>query len=59
MADRLKGGIEVPMQHKKADEVGKQLEIALTMEKDSQDTGALNVRFGPHMLSAPLKLKLK
>jgi tetratricopeptide (TPR) repeat protein len=58
-AETLKGGIEVPMQHKKADEVSKQLEIALTMDKDSQDTGALNVRFGPHALSAPLKLKLK
>ena len=59
MADRMKDvGIEVPMQHKTG-EPSKQLEIALTMEQGSQDTGALNVRFGPHVLTAPLKLKLK
>lgn len=58
VAHMLKGGIEVKLQHSTG-EVANELDIALRMEKDSMDTGGLVVRFGPHVLNAPLRLKLQ
>lgn len=58
VAHRLKGGIEVPMQHKDdaaaADKL--HIEVALT---EGQDEGQFRIAFGPHLLSAKTKIDLE
>jgi tetratricopeptide (TPR) repeat protein len=58
MAPKLQGGIEVPMQHEKTDEVAKSLDIAVKMDEGSKTNGKVVVRFGGHTLSTPFAVKL-
>jgi len=57
VAHRLKGGIEIPMQHKDDAEVAANLhiEVALT---EGQDQGQWRIAFGPHLLTAKTKIDL-
>ncbi|HEX5053368.1 MAG TPA: tetratricopeptide repeat protein [Planctomycetota bacterium] len=58
-AEKLQGGIEVPMSHAVSDEEAKQLAIAVTPDKGSIESGALNIRFGGHVLSAAVGMKVQ
>jgi tetratricopeptide (TPR) repeat protein len=55
VAERTTGGIEIPLQHQKTDDLADELEIKLGVE-DTNSAGSLTIRFGPHTLSAPMKL---
>lgn len=58
LAERVKGGIEVPMTHAAAKDVAKALDVALTMQKGSTTDGALTITFGGHQLTAPFQVVL-
>lgn len=58
MAGKLQGGIEVPMEHRDGDGVAKELSIVLATDEGSKDHGTLEIRFGGHVLSAPLVASL-
>lgn len=53
-ADQLRGGIEVPLAHATGDEVAAELDIAIKVKSGSQDHGKFIVRFGGHVLTAPV-----
>jgi tetratricopeptide (TPR) repeat protein len=53
MADKLQGGIEVPMTHRVADESAPNLDITVEMKPGSKTEGSIGVRFGKHALAAP------
>lgn len=57
VAHRLKGGIEIPMQHQDDAESAAKLhiEVALT---EGQDEGQWRIAFGPHLLTAKTKIDL-
>ncbi len=57
-AEKLVGGIEVPMQHAAADKESAELEISLATDEGSTDHGSLVIRFGGHVLSAPVLANL-
>ena len=57
-ADKLEGGIEVPMQHQTGDEVAERLAITIAVEKGSTDAGTLQIAFGPHTLTAGVTVEL-
>lgn len=50
------GGTEVELAHEKTDKIEKRLSIKLQESMGSAGKGKLVVRFGPHVLSAPLVL---
>jgi tetratricopeptide (TPR) repeat protein len=59
LSERLKGGIEVTMQHKKADEIARELAIAIAMKPGSKTEGTVTVHFGGHALTAPFTAKFE
>jgi tetratricopeptide (TPR) repeat protein len=58
MANKLQGGIEIPLQHAAGGETAKNLDVALTIDA-SKTNGTLTVRFGGHTLSTPWTVELK
>lgn len=58
VADRLKGGIEVPLQHTTAATTAGELGIALSIQAADQDHGELRIEFGPHVLTAKAEVVL-
>jgi tetratricopeptide (TPR) repeat protein len=57
-ANKLQGGIEVPLAHTTNDAVAKELDIALALDQGSKNTGTLTIRFGGHALVTPFRTKL-
>lgn len=51
------GGIVVTMKAATSDLVADELEVELTVDTKTKDTGALTIRFGPHVLTAPLVMR--
>jgi tetratricopeptide (TPR) repeat protein len=58
MANKLQGGIEIPMQHKSGTDAAPNLDIALALDS-GKTAGNLVVRFGTHTLTAPFTVKLQ
>ena len=58
MANKLQGGIEIPLQHEAGGEPAKNLDVALAID-ESKTKGTLTVRFGGHTLSTPWSVELK
>ena len=58
-APQLKGGIEIPMQHERVDEVAKQLQITLALADGGNSQGELRIAFGPLVLDAKVEVDLK
>lgn len=56
VAHLTKGGIEVTLKHETTDEVEPRLSIRLNGSIGSPGSGEMVVRFGPHRLSAPIRL---
>jgi hypothetical protein len=59
LSEKLKGGIEVTMQHKKTDEIAKELAIAIEMKAGSKTEGTVTIHFGGHALAAPFTAKFE
>ena len=57
VAHLLQGGIEIPMQHKGDADVTKNLHIEVELT-DGQDKGEWRIAFGPHQLTAKVKVDL-
>lgn len=55
---KLQGGIELPLQHVGGKDVLDHLEITLEADEKANDHGTLTVRFGGHVLSAPIVANL-
>lgn len=58
-ADRLQGGIEVPLAHATGGEKAEQLEIRIAPVGRSRTQGSLTIRYGGHELSAPVQMKIE
>jgi tetratricopeptide (TPR) repeat protein len=64
-AEKLQGGIEVPLEHAMADETASELQIAITTkkgdsgEKGDPKGGLFVVQFGKHRLTAPVRIALQ
>lgn len=58
MAARTTGGIEIPLTHEKSDAIADELELTLGLEGKNSE-GSLTVKFGPHVLRAPIKLPVE
>jgi tetratricopeptide (TPR) repeat protein len=57
--DRTAGiGTEIVLQHNEVDEVAEKLAIALEADADDVAAAKLVIRFGPHELTAPVRLQL-
>lgn len=57
-AESTTGGIEVPLRHQTTEDVARQLDIDLHPDAESVTKAELRIRFGPHALTAPLKLAI-
>lgn len=57
-AEKVQGGIEVPMTHATDPKVVKQLELNLAMNEGSTTDGTLQLGFGGHRLTAPFAAKI-
>lgn len=57
-ADRLVGGLEVPLTHKAKPEKAQQLELELTLRPGTKSDGALAIRYGDHELATPVTMKV-
>lgn len=57
-AQRLQGGIEIPLSHTKGTEVTESLAIQVEMVAPRSANGALSIRFGGHTLTAPVTVEL-
>lgn len=55
-ANKTTGGITIPLQASKLEQPAAELDIELTVEATAKDTGMLSIRFGPHQLTAPLRM---
>ncbi len=55
-ADKTAGGLSIPLQASKADAPSAELDVELSVDAAAKDTGALSIRFGPHVLRAALRL---
>ncbi|MBL8728272.1 MAG: hypothetical protein JNM25_07580 [Planctomycetes bacterium] len=58
-ADKLEGGIEVPLAHATADATADQLALTLATVGKSRTQGLLTLRFGLHELSAPVTMQVE
>jgi hypothetical protein len=58
LAHKTTGGIEVEMKLGEADAPAEKLEIELVPDSGSKSKAELQIRFGPHMLSAPVTIQL-
>lgn len=47
-------GIEIPLAHRETKQGARRLSIELAVDRAKEDTGTLTIRFGPHVLTAPL-----
>ena len=56
-APKTRGGISIPLTLAKAKGRAGTLTLGLTVDRSKKDTGALTIRFGPHVLTAPLKMR--
>lgn len=57
VADKLQGGIEVPLTHGTKKQKQEQLAIAINLSGE-QTKGTLSIEFGGHVLTAPVVIKL-
>ncbi|MFO1031482.1 MAG: tetratricopeptide repeat protein [Planctomycetota bacterium] len=57
-ADRLVGGLEIPLTHTTKTEKAKQLELELTLRPGTKSDGALAIRYGDHELTTPVTMKV-
>ncbi|MCA8974042.1 MAG: DUF2911 domain-containing protein [Planctomycetes bacterium] len=57
-AERLQGGIEVPLVHDTSEDIAEELGIAIKVKSGSKDHGKFVVRFGGHALTAPVLMKV-
>jgi hypothetical protein len=57
-AERLTGGVEVPLKYQSSEKTAANLEIAIRMLAGDRTKGGLQIRFGGHELSAELQVLL-
>jgi tetratricopeptide (TPR) repeat protein len=58
VAHLTKGGTDVELTHEVLDDIAEQLDIKIKVNKKKPSEGNLVVRFGPHKLTAPMKIHL-
>jgi hypothetical protein len=58
LAHMTTGGTDVALKHEESKEVEQRLRITLSVDDGDHTRGELSIAFGPHRLSAPVKLKL-
>ena len=58
VAHLTKGGTGIELEHKETNDVAEKLDIKIKVKKQQPGKGALVIRFGPHALTAPLKIHL-
>ena len=57
-AEKLQGGLEIPLQHATGKELQKQLEIEVATAAGSLDHGTFTIRFGGHELTAAMVMQV-
>jgi quercetin dioxygenase-like cupin family protein len=56
-AAKTTGGIAVPLTAAKSGHPSPTLDVELTLDAGQRDRGLLSIRFGPHVLTAPLSMR--
>ncbi len=56
-ANKTTGGLVIPLRRGKSDEPAGELDVELTVDPAAKDSGALTIRFGPHVLTADVRLR--
>ncbi len=56
-ATKTTGGTPVPLQRTRSATSADELEVELAVDREVRDAGSLTIRFGPHVLSAPLVMR--
>ncbi|MCA8954111.1 MAG: DUF2911 domain-containing protein [Planctomycetes bacterium] len=58
LANRVQGGIAIALAHGEAEDAAETLALGIELAKGSQDHGEFTIRFGGHVLSAPVLIEL-
>lgn len=59
LVHKTTGGVSTPLTHAIADKPAEKLTMSLAVEEETSTKGTLTIRFGPHLLTAPVTLSMK